>query len=1069
MKAYNPHEIEPRLQLAWEEAGLYAVPENSDAPKKYVLEMFPYPSGDMHMGHASNYTYGDVVARYSKMQGFDVLHPMGWDAFGLPAENAAIKHHSHPAIWTYENIETQKKSFSRMGFSYDWDRKVVACDPEYYRWGQWIFLKFWERGLVERRNSPVNWCPSCGTVLANEQVIEGRCWRCDSEVEKRDLTQWYYKITDYAQELLDDLDQLEGWPERVKQQQANWIGRSEGANVDFILCDRDGNAPAEPTEDDIITVFTTRADTLFGCSFFLLAPESKLLRGLVEGTEYEAPVMELVEAAKKVTAVQRAQGDHEKHGAFTGRYVVNPINGEKVPVWVGDYIVADYGTGAVMAVPCGDQRDFEFARKYDLPIIPIILPEDDPLYPQLKDEQGRVVTTVDWPEAYAAEGVLVQSGPYTGMTGGKHSEGEAAIVAALEEAGRGKRTVEFRLRDWLISRQRYWGNPIPAIHCEKCGVVPVPEEDLPVRLPEDIDLAAGETLATHAGFVNTTCPVCGGPAKRETDTMDTFTCSSWYYMRYTDPHNVHAPFNPEKTNAWMPVDQYIGGIEHAILHLLYSRFSRKYDLPIIPIILGEDDPLYPQLKDEQGRVVTTVDWPEAYAAEGMLVQSGPYTGMTGGKHSEGEAAIVAALEEMGRGKRTVEFRLRDWLISRQRYWGNPIPAIHCEKCGVVPVPEEDLPVRLPEDIDLAAGETLATHAGFVNTTCPVCGAPAKRETDTMDTFTCSSWYYMRYTDPHNVHAPFNPEKTNAWMPVDQYIGGIEHAILHLLYSRFFTKVLRDCGLLDFDEPFTNLLCQGMVLDAHGDVMSKSKGNVVSPEEMIAEYGADAVRAYILFLGPPEKEKLWNEDGLPGMYKFLNRLWRQVHDLCGKAGDETLFAQKPADEAAVAAAKKLIRERHRVVEKVSADIERNNFNTAIAAIMELSNAAGEYLRAFSPEDRAACEDHRALDAEVAEVLVKLVAPFTPHLADELWREALGREGFVYDQPWPEYDPDQARADEAELAVQICGKIKGRVTVAADAPEPEVLAAAREAVAAALEGKTVKKEVYVPGRLVNIVAV
>ncbi|WP_305114122.1 class I tRNA ligase family protein, partial [uncultured Adlercreutzia sp.] len=372
MKAYNPHEIEPRLQLAWDEAGLYTVPENSDAPKKYVLEMFPYPSGDMHMGHASNYTYGDVVARYAKMNGFDVLHPMGWDAFGLPAENAAIKHHSHPAIWTYENIETQKNSFSRMGFSYDWDRKVVACDPEYYRWGQWIFLKFWERGLVERRNSPVNWCPSCGTVLANEQVIEGRCWRCDSEVEKRDLTQWYYKITDYAQELLDDLDQLEGWPERVKQQQANWIGRSEGANVDFILCDAEGNAPAEPTEDDIITVFTTRADTLFGCSFFLLAPESKLVPQLVAGTEYEKPVMDLVEAAKKVTAVERAQGDREKHGAFTGRYVVNPINGEKVPVWVGDYIVADYGTGAVMAVPCGDQRDFEFARKYDLPIIPII-------------------------------------------------------------------------------------------------------------------------------------------------------------------------------------------------------------------------------------------------------------------------------------------------------------------------------------------------------------------------------------------------------------------------------------------------------------------------------------------------------------------------------------------------------------------------------------------------------------------------------------------------------------------------------------------------------------------------
>ena len=430
---------------------------------------------------------------------------------------------------------------------------------------------------------------------------------------------------------------------------------------------------------------------------------------------------------------------------------------------------------------------------------------------------------------------------------------------------------------------------------------------------------------------------------------------------------------------------------------------------------------------------------------------------------------MAALEEAGRGKRTVEFRLRDWLISRQRYWGNPIPAIHCETCGVVPVPEEDLPVRLPEDIDLAAGETLATHAGFAECTCPVCGKPARRETDTMDTFTCSSWYYMRYTDPHNEHGPFDPAKANGWMPVDQYIGGIEHAILHLLYSRFFTKVLRDLGLLDFDEPFTNLLCQGMVLDAHGEVMSKSKGNVVSPEAIIAEYGADAVRTYTLFLGPPEKEKLWNDDGLPGMYKFLNRLWRQVHDLAGKAGDETLFQQKPSDEAAVAAAKKLVRERHRVVQKVSADIERNNFNTAIAAIMELSNAAGEYLRAFSPDTRAACPDHRALDADVAETLVKLMAPIAPHITDELWREALGREGFLYGEPWPTFDPEQARADEVELAVQICGKLRARIMVAADAPEADVLAAAREAVAAAIEGKTVKKEVYVPGRLVNIVAV
>lgn len=849
MNEYNPHDIEPRWQKVWAEEKLYEVTEDTSKPKRYVLEMFPYPSGDIHMGHVSNYTYGDVVARYWRMQGYEVLHPMGWDAFGLPAENAAIKHHSHPAKWTYANIDTQKASFKRMGFSFDWNRTVVACDPDYYRWGQWIFLKFWERGLVERRNSPVNWCPDCATVLANEQVIEGRCWRCDSEVEKRDLTQWYYKITDYAQELLDDLDQLEGWPDRVKQQQANWIGRSEGAQVDFALCDLEGN----PT-DETITVFTTRADTLFGCSFFVLAPEYAGLEALVAGTEYEKPVMEFAEAAKKVSALERAQGDRDKHGIFTGRYVVNPVNGEKVPIWVADYVVADYGTGAVMAVPCGDQRDFEFARKYDLPIIPIILSEDDPLYPKLKDEQGRVVTEVDWPEAYAAEGILVQSGPYTGMVGGKHSPAEEAIVAELERTGKGKRSVEFRLRDWLISRQRYWGNPIPAVHCEHCGVVPVPEDQLPVLLPEDIDLAAGETLATHESFINTTCPKCG--------------------------------------------------------------------------------------------------------------------------------------------------------------------------------------------------------------------APAKRETDTMDTFTCSSWYYMRYTDPHNSELPFDPAKANYWMPVDQYIGGIEHAILHLLYSRFFTKVLRDAGMLDFDEPFTNLLCQGMVLDENGEVMSKSKGNVVSPEEMIAVYGADAVRAAVLFMGPPDKEKLWNEDGLAGMYKFLNRLWRQVYDLVGAAGEDTLY-QAAGKKSAKELAEELNRERHRLVGKVVEDVERNNFNTAIAAVMELSNAVGNYLRAASAEERAQDAELAAFDRELADVLVELMAPFTPHWSEELWHTPLGHDTSVHEQPWPEFDLALAAADEVELAVQINGKVKTRITVAADAAEEAIRETALEAVSKATEGKNVVKVIVIPDRLVNIV--
>lgn len=851
MKEYNPHEIEPRWQKVWAETGAHKATEDTSKPKRYVLEMFPYPSGDIHMGHVRNYTIGDVTARYYAMRGYDVLHPMGWDAFGLPAENAAIKHNSHPAKWTYANIETQKASFKRMGFSYDWDRTVVACDPEYYRWGQWIFLQMYKRGLVERRNSPVNWCPNCKTVLANEQVTEGECWRCHGAVEKRDLTQWYYKITDYAQELLDDLDQLEGWPEPVKQMQANWIGRSEGAEVDFELI------PAEGKDDgQTITVFTTRPDTLFGCSFFLLAPESPLVHDLVCGTEYEAEVMALVEGAAKVSAVERAQGDREKHGAFTGRYVINPVNGEKVPVWVADYIVADYGTGAVMAVPCGDQRDFEFAR--------------------------------------------------------------------------------------------------------------------------------------------------------------------------------------------------------------------KYDLPIIPIILGEDDPLYPELNGVQERKVTTVDWEKSYEAEGVLVQSGKYTGMVGGKHSPAVDAIIGDLEAQGKGKKSVQFRLRDWLISRQRYWGNPIPIVYCDDCGIVPVPEDQLPVTLPKDIDLAAGETLATHEQFAQCTCPKCGKPARRETDTMDTFTCSSWYYMRYTDPHNTELPFSPDRVNRWMPVDQYIGGIEHAILHLLYSRFFTKVLRDMGMLNFDEPFTNLLCQGMVLDENGEVMSKSKGNVISPEDMIAGYGADAVRAYILFMAPPDKELQWNEDGLAGMYKFLNRAWRMVNDLAGKAGEETSFQAGAKAEEAKKAHDELLRERHRVVGKVIDDFARNNFNTAIAAIMELVNATGDYLRKNSAEDRAANAELVAFDKEIAEVIVKLLAPMAPHWAEELWQDVLDNETSVHKEAWPEFDPNAAKASEVELAVQVNGKVKAKITVASDAAEDAIRETALDAIADATAGKDIKKVIVIPGRLVNVVA-
>lgn len=842
--AYDAQAIETKWMKSWEEQNLFAVDTDSTKPKKYILEMFPYPSGDLHMGHARNYTIGDAMARQARMRGFDVLHPIGFDAFGLPAENAAIKHNTQAAAWTYKNMDQALATMKRMGFSYDMDRLVKTCSPDYYRWGQWIFEKLWERGLVYRKKNPVNWCPKCETVLANEQVTEGRCWRCDSEVEKRDLEQWYIKITEYAQELLDDLEKLPGWPERVKQMQANWIGRSEGAEVDFTLCDVDGNPIAG--DEGKITVFTTRADTLYGNTFFLLAPEYKGLMELVEGTEYEAAVREVVEGAKHISAVERAQGTLEKHGAFTGRYVINPVSGAKVPVWVADYVISDYGTGAVMAVPCGDARDFEFAKKYDLPIVPIILSEDDPLFEQLKDEQGTRITSVDWEEALTCEGVLVQSGKYTGMTGGKHSEGEAAIVADLEAAGAGRRSVQYRLRDWLISRQRYWGNPIPAIHCEHCGIVPVPEDQLPVTLPENLDLGAGETLA------------------------------------------------------------------------------------------------------------------------------------------------------------------------------------ECRE--------------------------------FYETTCPVCGAPARRETDTMDTFTCSSWYYLRYTDPHNTELPFSREAANRFMPVDNYIGGIEHAILHLLYSRFFTKALRDMGLLDVDEPFTNLLCQGMVKDANGETMSKSKGNVVPPSSVIEPFGADTMRLAILFIAPPEKDFDWDPNAVEGANRFIKRAWRTVWQLVQTAGVASALDKASLSKPAL----ELYRERHRTLAKCTEDFDRGQFNTAISAMMELVNAANAYLNAVPADERDA-----ALTALVATDIVSVLAPICPFACEELWHEALGREGSVYTAPWPEFDAAEAAADEVEIAVQVLGKMRARVMVPANADAATMQAAAEQAVAKHIEGKTVVKAICVPGKLVNLV--
>ena len=840
--AYDAEAIETKWQRVWEEQNLYKTEEDSSRPKKYVLEMFPYPSGDLHMGHARNYTIGDAMARQARMRGFDVLHPMGFDAFGLPAENAAIKHNTQPSVWTHKNIDQAVKTMFRMGFAYDKDRMFNTCDSEYYKWGQWIFLKMLEKGLVYRATSPVNWCPNDKTVLANEQVVNGKCWRCGAVPEKRELSQWYLRITDYAQELLDDLDQLEGWPERVRAMQANWIGRSEGAEIDFTLADADGVTPT----DTKMTVFTTRADTIYGCTFMLLPPESKLAAELVGDSEYKAAFDALHEEAVKVSSIDRQGTDREKHGVFTGRYAINPVTGQTVPIWVADYVLLDYGTGAVMGVPSGDKRDFDFAKKYDLPIVPIICEEGTDIYGELKGVSDYKVTSVDWDGPMDTVGILVQSGPFTGLRGGKHSEAEEAVVTYLTE------------------------------------------------------------------------------------------------------HNV--------------------------------------------------------------------------------------------------------------GRRTVQFRLRDWLISRQRYWGNPIPMIHCDCCGDVPVPYDQLPVMLPDNLDLAAGDTLAECKEFVETTCPKCGKPAKRITDTMDTFTCSSWYYLRYCDPHNTELPFSKESVDRWMPVDNYIGGIEHAILHLLYSRFFTKVLRDLGMIDIDEPFKNLMTQGMVKDEHGDTMSKSKGNVVPPSSVIEPYGADTMRLAILFVAPPEKDFDWDEKVVAGANRFIKRAWRVVWELSRTADASAVLDHTTLDPQSL----ELNRVLNAMGIRCTTEFDKGQFNTAISAVMELVNAASAYINEVPAESRDA-----ALCYKVANDVVAMLAPIIPHWAEELSHEALGKDTPVYHQPWPEFDPEQAKSNTVEIAVQLKGKVRARIEVSADASEEELTAAATEAIADQLEGKEIRKVIVVKGRLVNIV--
>ena len=818
---YVPKVIEDKWQALWAATKCFGAREDAAGEKYYLLEMFPYPSGRIHMGHVRNYSIGDVIARFKRMKGFNVLHPMGWDAFGMPAENAAIQNKCHPASWTYENIDYMRSQLKKMGLSYDWDREIATCDVEYYKWEQLIFLKMYRKGLAYKKNSFVNWCPKCETVLANEQVEDGCCWRCDSEVALKELDQWFFRITDYAEELLDYTDRLPGWPERVLVMQRNWIGRSFGCEIDFPLEVRPGS----------VKVFTTRQDTLYGATFMSLAPEHPMALELTLPGQREA-VMAFIDKVKKTEKAKRTAEDFEKEGVFTGSCCINPVTGCRMPVYLANFVLTDYGTGAVMAVPTHDQRDFEFARTYDLPLQVVIQPEGESLDPATMEA------------AFTFEGIMVNSGPFNGLKSGDAKE---KIADLLEKEGKGKKTVNFRLRDWGISRQRYWGNPIPVINCSRCGVVPVPEKDLPVILPKD------------------------------------------------------------------------------------ARFT-------------------------------------------------------------------------GEG-------------------GNP----------------------------------LAMVDDFVNVTCPECGKPARRETDTMDTFVQSSWYFLRYCCPDFATGPIDRARAEYWMSVDQYIGGIEHAVLHLLYARFFTKVMRDLGYCAIDEPFTNLLTQGMVIK-DGAKMSKSKGNVVDPDALITRYGADTARLFSLFAAPPEKDLDWSDQGVEGSYRFINRVWKLVHDtlpLIRNAG-------RPVAEALTDEGRTLRRVIHKTIRKVTEDLdERFHFNTAISAVMELVNA----VLAFEPKNAAG---NAPVLREALESTVLLLAPFVPHVTAELWH-ALGHDEGIERAGWPTFDPAVA-ADEALLVVvQVNGKLRGKVTVPAAAGESEIKAAALadSRVTPYIEGQTVRKIIYVPGKLVNIV--
>ncbi len=830
-ESYFPQEIEKKWQNIWDETNAFKTPDVSDKPKYYALSMFPYPSGKLHMGHVRNYTITDVIARFKKANGFNVLHPIGWDSFGLPAENAAMKHHVDPETWTDENIAYMKKQLKMLGLSYDWDREVTTCKPEYYKWTQWLFLQLYKKGLVYKKEAAVNWCNECGTVLANEQVIDGKCWRCDSVVEKKYLSQWFIKITDYAEVLLEDLDKLSGWGDNVKTMQANWIGKSKGAIFKFPVIDAPNGEKIE------VPVYTTRPDTVFGITYLVVAPEYKDIEKLTT-PENKDKVEEYRENARKMSEIERLSTERVKTGVPLGTHCKNPFNGEVFPLWTADYALVEYGTGAVMAVPTHDTRDFAFAKKYNMPMKVVIAPENN--------------TSLDastMTEAYTEEGVLVNSGEFNGI---KNTKAKKAITQWAVDKGFGEFKTQYRLRDWLISRQRYWGAPIPVVYCDKCGIQPVPENQLPILLPKDVDFS--------------------------------------------------------------------------------------------------------------------------------VVGKSPIT----------------------------------------------------------------------------------TSKTFKDTVCPVCGGHAVRETDTMDTFVCSSWYYLRYSDARNSEECFNKDKVNHWLPVDQYVGGIEHAILHLLYSRFFTKALRDCGLLDFDEPFKNLLTQGMVLK-DGSKMSKSKGNTVDPDEIFENYGADTARLFILSDSPPARDFDWSDAGVEGCYKFLNRVWRLI-----STNQDNISLDYPKFVAGSLKDKSnddLVRTVHIAIKGITNDISNDfQFNTVISKYRELTNAIYDWQAKKSDLTE---EDKQVLSFAVVS-LIKLMSPVAVHLTEEAWHD-LGGEKSIHDEPWCEWDENLAKSSSITLVVQVNGKVKDKIEVdeSLDQEEMKQVALNSEKVKALTEGKTIVKTIVVPKKLVNIV--